>query len=171
MPYERIWKRILSQNEKLVFEFSIGRRYRFFKMLLRLVIWAALLSLIVISIVSLTQVDHSIIVIGAIVLFLLATLYYAFYYLYYQEISNLYAFTNKRVVIHRGWFSTVTTSIDFDKITDVVVMEPFWARVLTKSGNLSINTAGTDQREVILQNIPEPYEVKKKLDEIMGTVA
>ena len=87
-----------------------------------------------------------------------------FYYLFYIKVANAYAFTNKRILIHQGWLSTKLTSIDYYQITDTYVLEPFLARVFTKSGHLVVNTAGTSLFEVYLRYVDSPYEVKKKLD-------
>jgi hypothetical protein len=51
-------------------------------------------------------------------------------------------------------------------MTDITVREPFLDRLITKTGHLIINTAGTGFQEVILIHIERPYEIKKKLDEI-----
>lgn len=146
MKYEKIWQKTLSSNEKVEFEFSIGDRYRKFG----LIIWA---------IISLPFLFASGI---GIFIFLIALFYYGFY----LKAANAYAFTNKRVLIHRGWLSTNTISIDYSKITDVHVQEPFLDKIITHTGNLAINTAGTTFHEVILKHIKSPYEVKKQLDSL-----
>ena len=63
-----------------------------------------------------------------------------------------------------GWLSTSLRSIDYSKITDSSVEEPFIDRVLTKTGYLVIKTASTDA--VIFKSINEPYEIKKRLDSL-----
>ena len=69
--------------------------------------------------------------------------------------------TNKRILIHKGWLSTQAISVDYNKITDIIVVEPFFSRIFYKSGHLAINTAGTGLHEIVLRNIPTPYETKK----------
>ena len=91
-----------------------------------------------------------------------------FYYVFYLKVANVYAFTNKRVLIHRGWLSTQTNSISYDKITDIIVRENFVDKVLTKTGSIALNTAGTSHYEGSLRFIENPYQVKKKLEEIMS---
>lgn len=146
MDNKKIWDKTLSDNEKVEFEFSIGKRY--IKMCL--IIWG------IISFPLLFSFGLGIIV------FLFAL----FYYVYYLRVSNVYAFSNKRVLIHRGWLSTHTTSIDYQKITDVHIREPFFDRVISHTGSIAINTAGSGNLEVILRNIENPYEVKKQLDRL-----
>jgi uncharacterized membrane protein YdbT with pleckstrin-like domain len=146
MNYEKIWNKTLSPDEKVEYEFSIGNRYRKFF----LIIWG------IISLPFLFAYDYRF----GILIFLIALFYYGFY----LKVANAYAFTNKRVLIHRGWLSTNTTSIDYSKITDVYIQEPFFDRLITHTGHIAINTAGTTLYEVILKHIESPYEVKKKLD-------
>ncbi len=146
MNYQKIWDKVLKQDEKVIYSFTIGSSY----ITVTLIFWG-LLSLALAFISPL-----------AIVIFLLAFLYLVFY----LRAANAYAFTNKRIVIHRGWLSTETISVDYSKITDVLVREPFFAKILTKTGSIFINTAGSSQFEVVLTRIENPYEIKKILDEI-----
>lgn len=144
MKYEKIWEKTLGSDEKVEIEFSIGDRYRKFG----LILWG------IISLPLLFAMGSGIFV------FLIAL----FYYGYYLKVANAYAFTNKRVLIHRGWLSTHTISVDYSKITDVHITEPFFDRLITHTGNIAINTAGTTTDQIMLKRINAPYEVKKKLD-------
>ncbi len=144
MNYEKIWNKTLGSDEKVEYEFSIGSRYIKFG----LIVWG------IISLPFLFAAGFGILI------FLIALFYYGFY----LKVANAYAFTNKRVLIHRGWLSTHTTSIDYSKITDVHIQEPFFDRIITHTGHIAINTAGTTLHEVILKHIESPYEIKKKLD-------
>lgn len=144
MKYEKVWEKTLGSDEKVEFEFSIGDRYRKFG----LIVWGVI-SLPLLFLAGL-----------GVITFLIAL----FYYGYYLKVANAYAFTNKRVLIHRGWLSTHTISVDYPKITDVHITEPFLDRVATHTGNAAINTAGTTRDQIVLQHIERPYEVKKQLD-------
>lgn len=146
MKYEKIWQKTLASDEKVEYEFSVGDRYIKFG----LIVWG------IISIPFLF-------VVGLGVFFFLIAL---FYYGFYLKASNAYAFTNKRVLIHRGWLSTHTISVDYPKITDIHIRESFWGRILTHTGNIAVITAGTTADQIVLQNIDAPYEVKKKLDSL-----
>lgn len=144
------------------YEFSIGRKYRMFK------IYSFLLMLLVSSsalgiLFGLTNIIV-LAMIGVLTLLFLSEL---FYYGFYIPRANVYALTNKRIIIHRGWLGTHTTSIDYNKVTDISIVQPFFDRVVTDSGSIHINTAGTGEHEVILNHIQTPYEVKRKLDELL----
>jgi membrane protein YdbS with pleckstrin-like domain len=149
MNYEKFWKKVLGVDEKVEYEFSIGDRYAN----VGLIVWSSI-SLILLLIFGLDVSIFSILIL----------IFTFFYYGFYLKVANAYAFTNKRVLIHKGWLSTRVTSIDYLKITDINIQEPFIDRIITHSGHISINTAGTNYHEVILNNVEKPYEIKKKLD-------
>jgi uncharacterized membrane protein YdbT with pleckstrin-like domain len=148
MNYEKIWQKTLANDEKIEYEFSIGDKYIKFQ----LIVWG-ILCLPLLLVVGL----------GIPVFFVVL-----FYFAFYLKAANAFAFTNKRVLIHRGWLSTHTISVDYSKITDIHVMEPFFDRVLTHTGNIAIITAGSTADQIVLQHIGDPYEVKKRLDALKG---
>lgn len=78
----------------------------------------------------------------------------------------MFAFTDRRVIIHRGWLWTNAISIDYDKITDMVVKERFFERLIMGTGDLLLDTAGTGEFEIVLSSIADPYAAKKRLEEI-----
>ncbi len=146
MKYQKIWDKTLSGDEKVEYEFSIGKRY----IKLGIIMWA---------IISLPFMFAGGI---GIITFLIALFYFGFY----LREANAFAFTNKRVLIHRGWLSTNTISIDYSKITDIHIREPFFDKVIAHTGSIAVNTAGTNTLEVVLQHVEAPYEIKKKLDSL-----
>lgn len=148
MNYEKIWQKTLANDEKVEYEFSIGGKYIKFQ----LIVWG-IISLPLLLIMGL-----------GVLTFLVALFYFAFY----LKVANAFAFTNKRVLVHRGWLSTHTISVDYSKITDIHVVEPFFDRVLTHTGNIAVITAGSTNDQIVLQHISDPYEVKKKLDALKG---
>ena len=142
-----IWKKVLRPKETIIEEFSLGRRYIFIIQLL-IGLWGLLF----------------------IFFFPYMTMFallFAFLTGWYLKESNAYAFSNKRVLIHRGWLSTRMTSVDYDKITDVVIISPFLNRIFLDTGHLLINTAGTPFHEVKLRNVENPYRLKRKLGVII----
>ena len=144
MKYEKIWQKTLGGDEKVEYEFSVGDGY----IRLGLIVWG------IISLFLLFAGGFGIFT------FLVALFYYSFY----LKVANAYAFTNKRVLIHRGWLSTHTISVDYAKITDVHIIEPFFSRILAHTGDMGIITAGSTRDQIVLQHIDAPYEIKKKLD-------
>lgn len=144
MKYEKIWGKVLGSEEEVEFEFSVSDQYR----KVNLIIWGI--------------ISFPFLFVGGlgVIMFLIALFIFGFY----LKVANAYAFTNKRILIHRGWLSTNITSIDYPKITDINAIEPFISRIIYKSGHLKINTAGTNLHEVVLRHVDRPYEIKKKLD-------
>jgi len=140
------WQKILMPREKIIYEFSIGEGFR------RL----GLVVGIVIGIITAPLYGLGVIIILASI----------FYFGWYLKIANIYAFTNKRILIYQGWLSTHLTSVDYNKITDIKVKEPLFDKILAGDGSLIINTAGSDLPEITLFHISQPYEKKKKLDKI-----
>ena len=145
MSDQKVWQKVLGQNEEIKYEFSIGKRYT----------TILGVTLIILGVPMLALAGTGVALIGL-----------GFFLMWYLKKANHYAFTDKRVLIHKGWLSTRLTSVDYNKITDTHIEEPFFSRILTKTGHLAINTAGTTVHEVVLKHIEMPYEVKKKLDEI-----
>lgn len=149
MQYENIWKKVLREDEKVDYEFSIGKRYRMLGLIP---------SVFVGLIMLLGSPTMGVIIIGLGV----------FYFGFYLKVANAYALTDRRVLVHKGWLSTNTISVEYKNITDATVDEPFLERIIAKTGNLSINTAGSGTKEVVLKHITTPYEVRKKLDKVRG---
>ncbi|OGZ66549.1 MAG: hypothetical protein A3C06_00925 [Candidatus Taylorbacteria bacterium RIFCSPHIGHO2_02_FULL_46_13] len=147
MTYEHIWSKVVSPDEEIRYVFSISSRYIY----IYLTIWA-FIGLATIWFYG----------VGAVI-FLIALFYYA----YYLRVSNAYAFTTKRVLIHHGWLSTSITSLDYSKVTAIQVQQLFFERLMFGTGTLTIDTAGTEDDKIILRLIQNPHEVKRALSEIM----
>ncbi len=150
MYYEKIWEKVLTDGEKVEYEFSYGERF----------LKVGLIGGIILSVL---------LMIGIIGFILLPIVIFDFGF--YLKKANAYAFTNKRVLIHKGWLSTHTTSIDYHKITDVSVVEPFLDRIMYHTGSILIDTAGMSGDDIILKHIEKPYEVQKKLNSLKDKVA
>lgn len=151
LKYKKIWRKALSPNEKIKYEFSVGKKYKKVSLLLGCGAGIALLFSPAFFI--------------GILIIISSVLYFG----YFVELTNVFALTNKRVIIYRGWISTDIISIDYDKITDITVSQSIFGR-MTNSGNIIINTAGAGFKKLKedqkLDNIENPHEMKKKLDEI-----
>ena len=148
MLYSKIWDKTLAEGERVVTEFSVGDLYRIY-----LFIVYCFFSLIFLFLRK-PLIALSILLLGV---------FYSFFYL---KVARAYAFTTKRVLIYRGWLSTKLTSVNYEKITDISVHEPFFDRLISQTGSLMINTAGSSETELILKHVERPYELKKQLDKI-----
>lgn len=154
---KKVWDKVLNSKEKVEFEFSISERY------CKISFWVfSIISLFFLFPILLLIFSNSKII--AFVLFALLIVFFWFVFIFYTKVSNVFSFTNKRILIHRGWLNTKIISVDYDKITDVIIIQPFIEKLLFKTGEMKINTAGTGSHEIVLRHISEPYEIKKKLD-------
>lgn len=150
MHYEHIWRKSLSPNETVEYEFSIGGRYRMLNLIGGVAI--GVLTLLASPTIGLLLIGLSVFSFG-----------------FYLRAANAYAFTNGRILVHRGWLSTKLISTDYSKITDITVNEPFLHRIIFQTGSIEIVTAGTNREKVILANVEHPYKIKAKLDELRQT--
>ena len=138
---DKVWRKILGENEEIKHEFSVGDRYRLIGFILGLLFTITLYGAII----------------GIPIMI---------YYGWYLKRAHKYCFTDKRILIHRGWLSTNLNSVDYDKISEIKIIEPLLDRVFYKTGHIAISTPGTAVREIVLWHVDSPYELKKELDRI-----
>ena len=149
MEHKRIWDKTLNPNEEVKYEFSVSQRYR----MIMLVGWCAIGGMFLLSSFA-----------AGLGFFMVA--FSAFYFGFYMKAANAYAFTDRRVLVHRGWLSTKLISIDYSKITDITVHEPLISRLVFGTGAIKIDAAGTNRENVIIGQVESPYEIKKRLDSL-----
>ncbi len=146
MKYKKFCDKIAIKDEQIKYIFSVGDSF----ITLSMTFW---------SIISVIFIFFKYIGIFTLIIAI-------FYHFYYLKIANVYILTDKRIIVKKGWLSNRTISIDYRNITDITVHENFIYRLLTCSGDMIINTAGTDKAEVVLQHIDNPHEVKNIIDEL-----
>ena len=146
MRYRKIWEKVLRPEEKVIKEFSLAKKYIIFIQII--IAFFVLIYFFIFWPIS--------------ILFLLGIPLAG----WYLRKSNVYCLTEKRILVHRGWLSTQLISVNYKKITDIVIQEPFLEKVLFQSGHISINTAGSDLPEIILKHIEKPHQIRKKIDKI-----
>jgi uncharacterized membrane protein YdbT with pleckstrin-like domain len=147
MNYQKTFDKILAPGEQVIEYFSIADG-----------LWKLLLGITIFILLPTLFMGIGIILIPLAI----------FYFAYYLRISTLYIYTNKRIIIHKGWLSSAMASVDYDKITDIFVVEPFFERILTHAGDMRISSASG--AGILLMSINSPYEKKKRLLEIIETL-
>ena len=147
MHYQSVWDKNLTRDERILHEFSISSQFRNLNLLL-----AGLISIPLLFAWGL-----------GLLTFLIAWFMLGFY----LKKSNAYCLTNRRLIVQRGWLSTKTISVDYNRITDVIVHQNFFEWLLYKTGTLFVNTAGLETHEVTLPHLADPYALKKKIFELM----
>ncbi len=146
MEKQNIWEQELSEGEKIAYEFTVGEKYRKYGF----ISWSII----------------SVFLLLAFGLGILTFLIGLFYFKFYVTTANKYAFTDRRILIRRGWLTVNTISVDYDRITDIRVVQNMMDKAVYATGTLAINTAGSSNTEIILKYIQDPYEVKKQLNKI-----
>ncbi len=170
-------KKTIHKDEEVKKYFSICNRYIKLKIITLLLKWffVFLIACAIIYLLFLFSPANSSLSeefsIDAIVLtvvlffFLVVTPFIIFFNSFYIKISNEFVFTDKRIIVKRGWIETKVKTIYYDRITDISVGQSFLDRII-KTGTLSISTAGSDGYEAVISHIRKPYEVKNVLYEV-----
>ncbi len=156
---QKVWSEILSNGETISFAFSIGSRYIKF----RAIFWGIIgfFMFLCPAVVFLTLGIWFMSIVFMIIFALIV-----WYPLFYIPRANLYALTNKRVLVRKGWLSTTMQSVDYHNITDVAVKQDFLSKQMLKTGTIVINTAGHLTNQIVLRDVEAPYEIKKKVDHL-----
>lgn len=81
----------------------------------------------------------------------------------YKIWSVKYHLTDQRVVVEKGILNKSYESIAYDKITDTVLEEDVSERIFSL-GDISLNTAGSEEYEVKLKGIGNPKKTQNLLD-------
>ncbi len=149
---KKIKEKIISPKEKIVAEFGVASSYSGFWIFLG----------IVVLIISLIFIDK-------FWLGLLLGLALVVYGLYLKT-AYFYFLTDKRAIFYFQFFRTELTSIDYQKITDLIVRENFLEKIFFGSGDLAINTAGAPREEAVFSHIANPHNLKRKIDEIKSSL-
>jgi len=154
MHYHQIWNKVLGAGESVEWEFSLSPRY----LNLNLFFW----TFIAVAVLGF-GFYHIAFFFAGVTIFFSAFFYFALYLRW----ANLFAFTNKRILIHRGWLSTSMVSVNYSKITDTEARQSFAERLIYNSGVLLVNTAGSSDQEIVITKVGEPYLLKQKLTELI----
>ena len=72
--------------------------------------------------------------------------------------------SNKRTVRHEGIIRRHTTEVLHDHVRSVDISQNFVQRIM-KVGRIGIDSAGQEDIEIQVSDIPRPYEVKKLIDQ------
>ena len=158
MSTSNYWNDKLYKDEKILKEFSIGKKYIHFYMVLFTIGYVLLL---VASIFTIYYLQTYIFTIMVTVLYIAVIIYY----IYYLPKCYRYALTNKRILIKEGWASTHTITIDYNSVTDIRVYSSMINKLFCKTAMIYINTAGGEGIEGTFKHIENPYEIKKLINQ------
>ncbi len=71
--------------------------------------------------------------------------------------------TNKRTIERRGLLSKSTDEVLHDHVRNVKVDQSFYRRVV-RIGQLGIASSGSDQTEIIMEDLPNPNRIREIID-------
>jgi uncharacterized membrane protein YdbT with pleckstrin-like domain len=150
MAHKDHWQRFLLPGERVIHTFGVSRVYLTMFFLFPFLLFFALgmFALIIGQILG--------------VLFLVASLGLLLP-LMYMWFFVQYAITDNRVMSRVGIFTKQSVSVDLTAITDIHTFEPFWERLVSRSGTMGVNTAGGSRMELILTHVSKPDNLKQDI--------
>ncbi len=145
--HERYWKKFLMPGEKVLRTFGVSGRYLF-------VFWWLPVLLLAGAAVALSFWIPllGVLLLLVAVLMVVPALYLTFFV--------HYAVTDSRVMSREGLLHKRMVTVRHDYITDITVNETIMERLLTNTGSLGLNTAGSQNVELHLRHINGPLKVK-----------
>jgi len=78
----------------------------------------------------------------------------------YLKYAVKYKITDKEITVTKGLLDKVITSVRYDKVTDISLVQNYIYKKAYNMGTVLINTAGGIGHEAILKDIENPEEIK-----------
>lgn len=125
----------------------------------------ALLILIPLSLPAFYFLKTDFIILTSAVFFL--AVFFSLVKVYFLKEGIQYILTNKRLIIQIGYFSVTLSSTPYSKITYIEVDQSFSERMFFKFGKVTIHTAGTNAKPIILEYLDTPFEFKNELEKLI----
>jgi len=145
--HKRYWQRFLLPDERVIHTFGVGGWYIFLFWVVPSVV--ALVLTIVLWLVN--------IIVGILMaLICLSVAIPAIYLRYFVH----YAITDQRVMGREGLLHKKFITADLPSITDVTVHENFLERILTRTGEVGVNTAGSHLIELYFRHVRKPFLIR-----------
>jgi uncharacterized membrane protein YdbT with pleckstrin-like domain len=141
---------ILGEGESVIF---YGRKH--FGSLLGLIILGIVLVFFGIILTLNSPIGISLIFVGMIPLI----------EAFLEMLKTEYVITNKRVYAKTGLLNRKATDASFEKITDASISQSFSGR-LFNFGDVRINTAGTQNYEIVFKGVSHPILVRSKIKSV-----
>lgn len=87
---------------------------------------------------------------------------------YLKVSTTRYVLTTERLRVTTGVLSTVTQDLELRRVRDMVIVRPFWARVM-RLGDVQVMSADTSTPRVVLTAIRDPDGVQTRLRSAVQT--
>lgn len=161
---KKTFSRFLAEDEELVLVTGYSPVFLRQSMIIAIGFPGIIYFLIVLLVGWLAKLDWGIIVlIGLVVAVVMAILR-----MIHTDHANRYLLTTRRVMIKKGVFAVKLSTALYDKITHIEVEQGFVDRLFLNHGKLLIHTAGSNQDEIVLDNIEAPVEFKNLLERLIN---
>ena len=161
---KKTFSRFLAEDEELVLVTGYSPVFLRQSMIISIGFPGIIYFLIVLLVGWLAKLDWGIIVlIGLVVAVVMAILK-----MIHTDNANRYLLTTRRVMIKKGVFAVKLSTALYDKITHIEVEQGFVDRLFLNHGKLLIHTAGSNQDEIVLDNIEAPVEFKNLLERLIN---
>lgn len=160
--HERYWGKFLLPGERAIHTFGVSGAYI-------VLFWVVPFLAMLLAAVVMMFVN---VLLGALFIIpSLSLLLPAFYSQFFVH----YAITDRRVMEREGVLHKRFVTVDLASITDVLIHEPFLERFITRTGTISVNTAGSPGSELTYRHVRRPFDVKqdiyRHLQEAQGKAA
>jgi membrane protein YdbS with pleckstrin-like domain len=148
--HQKYWQRFLLPGESIVFCFGVSGAYLILFWMIPAMVMTAL------AIYS--------VFINLILGFLLGIVAVSVYLpVLYRRYFVHYAITDRRVMTREGLLHKTFVTADLPSVTDVTIDESFLERVLTGTGIVGINTAGSNRVELHFDHVKRPFALRKEI--------
>lgn len=148
--HEKYWQRVLLPGESIVFCFGVSGLY----LILFWMIPAMVMSAMAVYSLFINVILGFLLGIVAVIMYIPVI---------YQRYFVHYVITDHRVMTTVGILHKTFVTADLPSVTDVTIDESFLERVLTQTGVVGINTAGSNLMEVHFNHVKRPFALRKEI--------
>lgn len=148
--HKKYWKRFLLPDENIIHLFGVSKRYI-------VVFWIIPAFALFVLMIFMGSIS---IILGVLMAFaFLSTTLPIIYLRYFVH----YAITDQRVMTREGILHKEFITADLPSVTDITVNESFFERVLARTGEIGVNTAGSDFVELHFRHVRKPLLIRSDI--------
>lgn len=145
--HKKYWERFMLPDENIIHLFGVSGRYIF-------VFWGIPAVALFILMIFMGSIN---IILGLLMALVVVSVSLPIIYLWYFV---HYAITDQRVMTREGILHKEFITADLPSVTDITVNETFFERLLTRTGEIGVNTAGSDFVELHFRHIRKPLLIR-----------
>ena len=153
----------LSPNEKMRYFTGLSNLYLFRRLVYGFIFPGILVIAAVVFLGFLLKFE----IIYSLLAGYLAAFIFALVLVYFRAKGTQYILTDRRLIMQLGYFNVSLTSAAYDKITHIEVRQSFVERSTLKYGRVIIHTAGSKNREIVLNFVAHPLKFKNLMEKLV----